>query len=352
MQDSSVKLLSMTGEAAVLVSGGRVRYANAEARAVLGENCEGKRVAELFGETVSGVQAPSFLAQIRIGKRSYLLRIARLESEQIYFLRPQETPPALLNQPFLYALRVALMNMELAADQMRGEAESLGSAKLLDTLRSITRSQYQIQRILGNASLILSCSEGDPLFAPQFFNLSALCASTVEAVGGLLPQIRFSYRGGDSVMIYADPVLVKSLLLNLLSNAIRHGRPSRVSLSLLESERSVVLGVDDDGEGIAPEELPRVFDRYRFSFDLPQMGRGPGMGLTAARLIAQLHGGALLLESRPGQGTTLRISLHREGSEQLHAPAARDPVFCQTRDLLMGLADCLPESCFSELWLD
>ena len=353
MLESSVKLLAMTGEAAVLVSKGRAIYANAEARAVLGEDCAGKRVSELFGELISGVQSPSFLAQVRLGSRAYLLRIARLDGDQIFFLRPQDALPALLNEPFLYALRSSLMNLELAAGQLRAEAEALGSEKLLEGLQAVTRSKFQLQRLMNNASLILSFSEGQAVCIPRVFSLSELCASVMEAAGQMIPEIRFSFRGTEGVMVFADPRLIKDLLLNLLSNAVRHGQGcQRISLSVLESERSVVLAVDDDGCGIPPEELPRVFDRYRHSFDLRQMGAGPGLGLTAARLIAQLHGGALLLESRPGQGTTLRVSLQRENAELMHAHAPGDSVVCDARDLLTGLADCLPPSCFREQYLD
>lgn len=353
MLESALQLLTMTGEAAVLAHRGRAIFANAEARAALGGDCVGKRVSELFGDIVSGVQAPSFLAQIKLQGRPYLLRIARVDSEQVFFLRPQDELPAVLNQPFLYALRSALMNMELAADHMRAEAEAQHSAKLLEDLSAVTRGQYQILRLINNAALVLACAEENAVCSPKVFSLSALCASVVEAVGELVPGIRFSCSCGSGVMVSADPRLIKDLLMNLLSNAIRHGTGcTRVSVSLLESERSVVLAVDDDGCGIPVEELPRVFDRYRHSFDLSQMGAGPGLGLTAARLIAQLHGGALLLESRAGKGTTMRVSLHREDADRLRAQTAETDVLCETKDLLTGLADCLPLSCFREQYLD
>ncbi len=353
MPDSSLQLLQMAGEGAVLVRRGRVVFANADARAALGANCVGKRVAELFGEEVSGGQSRAFLAQICLGNHPYLLRVAQLEGEQIFFLRPQEKLPAVLNQPFLYALRSTLMNMTLASEKLREEAERLQNSLLLEKLSAVTRSQFQIRRMINNASLILSLAEGSAVCAPQVFSLGALCASVVEAAGALLPQIRFSCSCSGELPIRADPRLVKELLINLLSNAVRHAKGcTRVSVSLLEARQSVVLAVDDDGCGIPAEELPLVFDRYRHSFELSRMGEGPGLGLTAVRLIAQLHGGTLLLESREGRGTTLRVSLHRDTTEQLRAPQDEDAPLCQTRDLLTGFADSLPLRCFREQYLD
>ena len=351
MPDTEKQLLSMTGEAAVLVQRGRATFANAEAREILGQDCVGKRVAALFGETISGVQASSFLAQVRLREQPYLVRISRLDQEQVFFLRPQEDAPAVMNQPFLSSLRSSLMTVELAADRMRDLAEEAGSAPLLENLRSLTRSQYQIRRLLDNASLILEQSQGGIVCAARTFDLSRLCSSALEALRGMLPGISFPDRCGEGILVHADPRLIKILLLNLLSNAVRHGEGcSRISLSLLQTGQNVVLGVDDDGCGIREEELPRVFDRYRYAFRLDQMNAGPGLGLTAVRMIAQIHGGSLLLESRAGQGTTVRVSLPRPKPEQLRVPE-EDALFAG-RELLTGLADCLPAGCFGEKWLD
>lgn len=351
MPDTEQLLLAMTNEAAVLVQGGRAIYANAAAREILGEDCVGKRVTALFGELVAGVQASSFLAQIRLRERPCLLRISRLGQDQVFFLRPQEELPAVLNQPFLHTLRSALMNMELAEDRMRVLAEDQGSAPLLECLRSLSRSQYQILRLLENASVVLDLSSGGEAFPAQAFDLNALCASCLEAAAPLLPQLRLVFRGEGPVPIRSDPRLIKILLMNLLSNAALHARGcTRVSVSLLEAGDSVVLGVDDDGCGIPAEELPRVFDRYRHEFRLSQIGAGSGLGLTAVRLIAQHHGGAVLLESREGRGTTVRVSLGRKASETLRAPG-EEQLF-RSKDLLTGLADCLSADCFREQFLD
>ncbi len=291
MPDTEQQLLSMTGEAAVLVQRGRATFANAEAREILGQDCVGKRVAALFGETISGVQASSFLAQVRLRE-----------------------------QPL---------------------AEEAGSAPLLENLRSLTRSQYQIRRLLDNASLILEQSQGGIVCAARTFDLSRLCSSALEALSRMLPGISFPDRCGEGILVHADPRLIKILLLNLLSNAVRHGEGcSRISLSLLQTGQNVVLGV----------ELPRVFDRYRYTYRLDQMNAGPGLGLTAVRMIAQRHGGSLLLESRAGQGTTVRVSLPRPKPEQLRVPE-EDALF-DGKEFLTGLADCLPAGCFGEKWLD
>ena len=351
MPELEEKLLGMTEEAAVLSRGALAVYANAAARDLLGQDCVGKRIDELFGELVNGVQAPDFLAQIQVNGRPWQLRIGRLGRERVFFLHEWEALPALLNLPFLYALRSNLMNLALAADSLRARAEERADGAVLESLRAVTRSQFRIQRLANNASLILDYSRGEAAPMPRVFDLSVLCASLLEAVSAAQPALKFVGRLPDRALIDADPLLIKELLLNLLSNAMRHAEGcSRITLSLLQARENLVLALDDDGCGIPGEELPRVFDRYRHSFSLDQMGAGAGLGLTAARIISQLQGGALLLESRPGQGTTVRVSLRRGEAARLRAPET-EPEW-ESRELLTGLADCLPESCFDQRFLD
>ena len=351
MPELEEKLLGMTEEAAVLSRGALAVYANAAARALLGQDCVGKRIDELFGELVNGVQAPDFLAQIQVNGRPWQLRIGRLGRERVFFLHEWEALPALLNQPFLYALRSNLMNLALAADSLRARAEERADGTVLESLSAVTRSLFRIQRLSNNASLILGYSRGETAPMPRGFDLSALCASLLEAVSAAQPALQFVGRFPDRALIDADPLLIKELLLNLLSNAMRHAEGcSRITLSLLESRENLVLAVDDDGCGIPGEELPRVFDRYRHGFSLDQMGAGAGLGLTAARIVSQLHGGALLLESRPGQGTTVRVSLRRGDAARLRVPEA-EPEW-DSRELHTGLADCLPDACFDHRFMD
>ena len=82
------------------------------------------------------------------------------------------------------------------------------------------------------------------------------------------------------------------------------------------------------------------------------MGRGPGLGLSVSRGVAQLHGGTLLLESRENRGTAVRVTLSRKLSArgQLREDGSEEGY--SSRDLLTGLADCLPEEAFSEKYLD
>jgi two-component system, OmpR family, sensor histidine kinase BaeS len=96
------------------------------------------------------------------------------------------------------------------------------------------------------------------------------------------------------------------VLANLISNALRHtpaGGTITVAADL--DEGGVAFRVADTGEGIEPDELAHVFDRFARS---PE-SRGSGLGLAIAKSLVQAHGGTISAESEPGRGTTIRFVL-------------------------------------------
>ncbi|HET8772149.1 MAG TPA: HAMP domain-containing sensor histidine kinase [Thermoanaerobaculia bacterium] len=100
-----------------------------------------------------------------------------------------------------------------------------------------------------------------------------------------------------------DPVRIRAVLLNLLSNAVRAGGAVRVSAEAQPSP--LVIRVADTGSGIPAEELPRIFDRFVKGRD----SRGSGLGLAIAKNLVEAHGGTIRAESRVGEGTTITVTL-------------------------------------------
>ncbi|WP_270937776.1 sensor histidine kinase [Falsiroseomonas oryzae] len=111
--------------------------------------------------------------------------------------------------------------------------------------------------------------------------------------------------------VLGDPDRLRQAVLILLDNAVRYSEPGgEVSVTLEEQDSSVRLTVADHGAGIPPDEIDRVFDRfYRGDGAADRHAGGSGLGLPLARAIARAHGGDVMLESRPGEGTIARLLL-------------------------------------------
>jgi two-component system sensor histidine kinase BaeS len=112
----------------------------------------------------------------------------------------------------------------------------------------------------------------------------------------------------DLPTVEVDPVRIRQVLLNLLANALRHTPEEGViAIEVRASPQRVLIHVRDTGSGIAPEDLPRIFERFQKGTD----SRGSGLGLAIARKLVLAHGGDIGIESAPGKGTEVTVSLPR-----------------------------------------
>ena len=98
---------------------------------------------------------------------------------------------------------------------------------------------------------------------------------------------------------------------NILANALRHNPPgTRVAVRVEDAQPGwCAVEVADNGEGIAEEDLPRLFERHWKGSQNEAQSAGSGLGLAIAREVAELHGGHIRAESTQGSGATFRVEL-------------------------------------------
>ncbi|MEI7645181.1 MAG: HAMP domain-containing sensor histidine kinase [Chloroflexales bacterium] len=125
----------------------------------------------------------------------------------------------------------------------------------------------------------------------------------------------------EQVAITGDRDRIKQALLNLVANAIQHSPAGgAVTVALDQDGAAASLRVHDSGLGIAPEDLPRVFERfYRADRARAQRAGGAGIGLAIVQWVVQAHGGDVFVESASGQGATFVMRLPLSG------PGGREP---------------------------
>ncbi|HCR45269.1 MAG TPA: hypothetical protein DIW16_02465, partial [Marinobacter hydrocarbonoclasticus] len=109
---------------------------------------------------------------------------------------------------------------------------------------------------------------------------------------------------------YMDRLRMRLLITNLLNNAIRHGDSNPITVRLEYHGDRAVLEVIDQGEGIPDEHLDQITEPfYRADSSRQRNTGGFGLGLYLCRLIAQAHGGELMIRSKPGEGTHIMVNL-------------------------------------------
>ena len=120
--------------------------------------------------------------------------------------------------------------------------------------------------------------------------------------------IDLSFNAEPGLQINADPERLFQVLSNLIGNAIKFTpRQGNIGISAMSSGEEIVFSVRDSGEGIAPEQLPHVFDRYWTQTENNPTGSGLGLYITQG--IVQAHGGKIVAESEVGRGSEFRFTV-------------------------------------------
>ena len=348
----SADFLSLSGEPAVLAKQDRIVFVNSAAEGILGSGCVGRSPGMVFGPELAGTHSHSFICDIMINGVGYIARVTSADNMQAIFFSRREFPASLLSDAFVYSIRNRLMSFAVAADIARQRAEALGDGEMLANIAAMTQEYFRARRNVSNISIIRGVHDKTIYPSVSRFDLREMLSELTEMLSSMINDVSISLTDGPPVSVAGDSSLIEQLVLNLLSNAITHAQGrTHIVVGIRETGSHAIISVSDDGCGIAPDKLHLVFERYRHGYDLSNIGAGAGFGLTVARSIAQLHGGTLLLESRQGVGTTVRVSISRECCFAAFGEPGNlwEP---SMSPILIGLADCLDTKYFSEKFTD
>src|SRR6184192_4131096 len=188
-------------------------------------------------------------------------------------------------------------------------------AALEETLQEINRMTELVEALL----MLARADEGTAPLHRETVDLRAIVEETGET-GELLAEeagVKMEVATpAEPVIVPVDASRIRQLILNLLTNAVKYTPAGgSVRLQLGPSNGRVTLTVADSGVGIAPGDLPHIFDRFwRADSARTRTGErsGTGLGLAICKWIAEAHGGTIDVQSRPGRGTTFTVTLPRE----------------------------------------
>ena len=117
----------------------------------------------------------------------------------------------------------------------------------------------------------------------------------------------------DGFALRCDKLKLKQILINILSNAAKFTPDGgTITINLTSTDDDVTIAIADNGVGMSPNDIPRALARFsQLHPSGVKESAGTGLGLPLAKLLVELHGGNLSIESAPGKGTTVRITLPR-----------------------------------------
>lgn len=187
--------------------------------------------------------------------------------------------------------------------------------------REITQSLRVIERQAKKMSALIDCllqlaradQKSDNLVFEQL-DISAAAEIVIEEIEIAAAEKRIEIRAEieSGLIIIADQTSILRVLLNLLQNAIKYGRENGwIRLTLRAARDGIIGSVEDNGIGIAPENLPEIWKRF-YQVDPSRGGAenaGAGLGLPIVKGIIQRHGGTITVSSAPDKGTNFQFTL-------------------------------------------
>lgn len=194
---------------------------------------------------------------------------------------------------------------------IRGNAELLArhperpAGESAELVQDIIDESARLGRLVADLLTLARAGSGQTPLALQPVDLSALAAAAAREMtpAAAARGLSLASEIAPKVQIHGDPDRLRQLLLILLDNAVRYTDQGSITVRLAVEGKQAVLSVTDTGRGIAPEHLPRIWDRF-FRAETARGGDGTGLGLAIAKWIVEAHGGRITVTSRPGHGST------------------------------------------------
>ncbi|GIE28583.1 two-component sensor histidine kinase [Actinoplanes italicus] len=194
------------------------------------------------------------------------------------------------------------------------EAAQDGLATIDGPLLTLLHDEtVHLQHIVDDLRDLAAADAGSLRMHPEPMHLDDAIEQVLDAhrPGAAAAGVTLAMSFDGDPLVVADPVRLRQLVGNLLSNAIRHSeRGGTVTVRASTDAGRLTITVADTGAGIAEADLPRVFDRFwRADESRTRSTGGSGLGLPIARKIAEAHGGGLTVQSTPGAGATFTATL-------------------------------------------
>jgi signal transduction histidine kinase len=217
----------------------------------------------------------------------------------------------------VHELRTPLTVITGMLTTLRDRMDTLPSATTRELVDASVRNARQMAELLDAVSDARRASHGQLPVVPERTDLARLVrdavADVVAGQGLPTPIIRTD----DSVVAYVDPMRIRQVIANLLSNAYKFSPAgTSVTLTVTAVDEHAEITVHDQGEGIPDERRDELFTKFG---RLGHTGHGMGLGLFISRAIARAHGGELALADGPGTTFMLTLPLSTPVRESVDA---------------------------------
>lgn len=212
---------------------------------------------------------------------------------------------------FSHDLKTPLARIQANLDRVHAENLEL-PAVAREALEAIGRANLDLGRLITDILKVTRMEAMRIEPAIEVIDLNRIVEESVDSLrdSAAHKKIRLVLDLEPLFSMEGDPTLLREVTSNLVENAIKYSpEATTVHVRTREQDGKVTVAVVDQGIGIPPEEVPRVTSKFYRGKGVSAAYAGTGLGLYLAKYFVELHGGALAIESRVGQGTTVAFDL-------------------------------------------
>lgn len=207
---------------------------------------------------------------------------------------------------FSHEVRTPLTALRSSVETL--DAGGLSVADETQLRAVITRQLARLERLVRDLAELNRIESGELVLERRDVDVTSLLQDLASEFRSRT-ALRFTV-SGPATIASVDPVRVQQIFSNLFDNAVKHGGRGEVLVEVSRDGGAAVVRVSDEGEGIPPHELDRIFHRfYRVDKSRSQTVPGVGLGLAIVKHLVLLHGGTIRAFNRPAGGATFEVRL-------------------------------------------
>ena len=230
-------------------------------------------------------------------------RLAREALDAEAFRRSDAVKTAIL-RAVSHDLRSPLTAIATAVGTLRSDTLSLDAEDERELLETIDIETRRLNRLVANLLDMSRLEAGAAPPEPELWTIDEIIRQALDEVNA---GTRVHFTPTDAAPVRVDAAQIERVLVNLLENALKFSEPDgQVQVRVTTTRAEVIVRIVDQGPGLPPAELERVFDAF---YRRGRAAGGAGLGLAIARGFAEANGARLWAESQPGQGATFALAL-------------------------------------------
>lgn len=210
-----------------------------------------------------------------------------------------------------HELRTPLASIKEGLSLLLDNALGATTAEQQDFLKTMAQDTDRLVELINNMLDVSKIESGYTQLERQRVHLRPLIDAAIRSYQSVIGHRTVTIEGAEIPPVFADPDKLLQVFGNLLSNAVKvtddHGT---ITCRLTRLDTAVRVSVQDNGPGIAPEDLPKLFQKFsQVGTHAAQYRHGTGLGLVICKALIELHKGHIDVTSERGQGTTFHVDL-------------------------------------------